>query len=65
MIVIADTTPLHYLVPKKWENLKVALALHFGWYNFFRIHSSLRVTPAMEAGLPDHVSAVRELGATE
>jgi hypothetical protein len=28
--------------------------LHFAYYNFCRIHSSLRVTPAMEAGLSDH-----------
>ena len=28
-----------------------ALALYFGWYNFCRIHKTLRVTPAMEAGL--------------
>ncbi len=35
---------------KKLENLKPALALHFCWYNFARIRSSLRVTPAMAAG---------------
>jgi len=34
---------------KKLDNLKGALALHFFHYNFMRIHSSLRVTPAMEA----------------
>ena len=34
---------------KKLENLKAAVALHFYHYNFMRIHSSLRVTPAMEA----------------
>jgi IS1 family transposase len=34
---------------KKLENLKAAVALHFFHYNFIRIHSSLRVTPAMEA----------------
>jgi IS1 family transposase len=36
---------------KKLENLKAACALHFAWYNFCRVHSSLRVTPAMAAGL--------------
>ena len=36
---------------KKLDNLKAALALHFAWYNFVRIHRSLRVTPAMQAGL--------------
>ena len=36
---------------KKLENLKAALSLHFAWYNFCRIHSSLRVTPAMASGI--------------
>jgi len=46
---------------KKLANLKAAVALHFAYYNFCRIHSSLRVTPAMEAGLTDHVWSVPEL----
>jgi transposase InsO family protein len=46
---------------KKWENLRAALALHFAYYNYCRVHSSLRVTPAMEAGLADHVWTVEEL----
>jgi transposase-like protein/IS1 family transposase len=36
---------------KKWENLKAALALHFAYYNFCRIHKTIRCTPAMEAAL--------------
>lgn len=40
---------------KKLDNLKAAISLHFAWYNFVRIHSSLRVTPAMAAGISDHV----------
>jgi transposase-like protein/IS1 family transposase len=36
---------------KKWENLWAAYCLHFAWYNFVRVHQSLRVTPAMEAGI--------------
>ena len=40
---------------KKLENLKAALALHFAYYNFMRIHSSIRVTPAMEAGIANTV----------
>lgn len=40
---------------KKWENLEYACALHFMHYNFCRIHQSLRFTPAMAAGLSDHV----------
>jgi len=46
---------------KKLENLKAAVALHFAWYNFVRVHSSLRVTPAMEAGIADHVWNLEEL----
>lgn len=38
---------------KKWENLWAALCRHFAYYNFCRIHRSLRVTPAMEAGITD------------
>jgi len=46
---------------KKWENHWAALALWFAFYNFCRIHKSLRVTPAMEAGITDHVWELREL----
>jgi transposase-like protein/IS1 family transposase len=46
---------------KKLDNLKAAVALHFAYYNFCRVHSSLRVTPAMEAGISDHVWAIDEL----
>ncbi len=46
---------------KKVENLEAAVALHFVWYNFGRIHQTLRVTPAMEAGVADHVWSVSEI----
>lgn len=46
---------------KKLANLKAALALHFAYYNFCRVHKSLRVTPAMEAGLTDHIWTIAEL----
>lgn len=46
---------------KKLDNLKAAVALHFAYYNFCRVHSSLRVTPAMEAGLTNHVWTIPEL----
>ncbi|MGA3028427.1 MAG: IS1 family transposase [Bryobacteraceae bacterium] len=46
---------------KKWENLWSAYCLHFAYYNFCRIHKTLRVTPAMEAGLADHVWEIAEL----
>jgi transposase-like protein/IS1 family transposase len=46
---------------KKWENLKAMLALYFAYYNFVRIHSSIRCTPAMEAGITQHVWTLRDL----
>ena len=46
---------------KKLDNLKSAVALYFAWYNFVRIHSSLKVTPAMEAGITDHIWTINEL----
>jgi IS1 family transposase/transposase-like protein len=46
---------------KKWENLNKAYALHFAYYNFCRVHSSLRVTPAMEATITDHVWSIAEM----
>jgi hypothetical protein len=50
---------------KKWENHWAALALWFAFYNFCRIHKSLRVTPAMEAGITDHVWDLGELISTQ
>jgi IS1 family transposase len=46
---------------KKLENHEHALALYFMYYNFCRIHQTLRVTPAMEAGITDHVWSLGEL----
>src|SRR5437762_3985579 len=46
---------------KKLENHEHAVALHFMHYNFCRIHQSLRVTPAREAGITDHVWSVEEI----
>jgi IS1 family transposase len=46
---------------KKIENLGHAVALHFMHYNFCRVHQTLRVTPAMEAGLTDHVWTIDEV----
>lgn len=46
---------------KKVENHGHAVALHFMHYNFCRIHKTLRVTPAMEAGLADHPWTIEEL----
>jgi hypothetical protein len=46
---------------KKIENHEAAIALHFMYYNFCRVHKTLRVTPAMEAGLAHHVWDIEEL----
>lgn len=46
---------------KKLEQHENALALYFMFYNFARIHTSLRVTPAMEAGVADHVWSMEEI----
>jgi len=46
---------------KKVENHRLAVALHFVHYNFARIHQSLRITPAMAAGLTDHVWELSEI----
>ena len=48
---------------KKVENHGHAVALHFLHYNFARVHMTLRVTPAMEAGLCDHVWTLEEIAA--
>ena len=47
---------------KKIENHAAAIALYFAYYNFCRVHQTLRVTPAMEAGIADHVWNIEELG---
>jgi hypothetical protein len=52
---IRRLTRLTNTFSKRWENLKAAIALHFAYYDFCRVHSSLRVTYAMEAGLTDHM----------
>lgn len=46
---------------KKVENLKYAVALQFMHYKFCRIHQSLRITPAMGAGIADHVWEIEEI----
>jgi IS1 family transposase len=48
---------------KKLENQAHAVALNFMHYNFARIHQTLRVTPAMEAGIADHVWSLEEIAA--
>ena len=46
---------------KKIENHVASIALHYMHYNFVRIHQTLRVTPAMEAGITKSVWMLREL----
>lgn len=46
---------------KRWENHWAAVIVWFTFYNFCRVHKTLRVTPAMEAKITDHVWSVREL----
>lgn len=46
---------------KKIENHEAAIALHYMHYNFARVHQTLRVTPAMEAGIADHIWNLEEI----
>lgn len=48
-------------VKRRAYNHKAAIALYAMWYNFARIHQTLRVTPAMEAGISDHVWSAEEI----
>jgi hypothetical protein len=56
-----DFTRLTNNFSKKWENHWAAVACWFAFYNFCRFHKSLRTTPAMAAGISDHIWSVREL----
>ena len=46
---------------KKLANHEHAIAVHYMYYNFGLIHKTLRVTPAMEAGVSDHVWSLEEI----
>lgn len=50
---------------RKVENHAHAVAIHFMYYNFGRIHKSLRITPAMAAGVTDHVWSLEEIAALD
>ena len=58
---IRRLTRLTNAFSKKWEHLKAMLAVYFAYYNFCRIHSSIRCTPAMESGLTNTVWSLRDL----
>jgi len=62
---IRRLTRLTNAFSKKRENLWAALCLHFAYYNFCRVHQTLRVTPGMEAGITDHVWTIKELLSTQ
>ncbi len=46
---------------KKVENHRHMLAIYFMYYNYCRVHQTIRVTPAMEAGIADHVWTIEDL----
>lgn len=46
---------------KKVQNLEYAIALHFMYYNFVRIYTSLRITPVMAAGVTDRLWNVKDI----
>ena len=46
---------------KKLENFRAALGLHFGYYNFVKVHSSIRCTPAMAVGVSSRLWKVEDL----
>ena len=58
---IRRLTRLTNAFSKKIENHRAAIALHFAYYNFCRIHGSLRVTPAMEAGIASRIWSLSDL----
>jgi hypothetical protein len=58
---IRRLTRLTNAFSKKLENHRAAIALHFAYYNFCKIRGSLRVTPAMEAGITDRLWPLGDL----
>src|SRR5207244_12074174 len=58
---IRRMTRLTNAFSKKWQNHDAALSLWFVFYNFCRVHMTLKTTPAVAAGLTDHVWSVAEL----
>lgn len=60
-IQIRRLTRLTNAFSKKFDNHWAAICLHFAYYNFCRIHKTLRVTPAMETGIADRVWTTAEL----
>ena len=46
---------------KKLENHAASVAIYFTWYNFGRVHQTLKTTPAVKAGIASHVWTVEEM----
>lgn len=46
---------------KKWANHEAAVALYLTYFNFCRVHGTIKTTPAVQAGITDHVWSVAEL----
>ena len=46
---------------KSWKHHAAMLGLFFAWYNFCRVHSTIKATPAVAQGLTDHVWTIEEL----
>jgi hypothetical protein len=57
----APVHPSHQRLFEEDRESRAAVALHFMWHNFGRVHQTLRVTPAMKAGVADHVWTVAEI----
>ncbi len=58
---IRRLTGLTNAFSKKWHNLKAAYAIQFAYYNLCRVHQALRVTPATQSGITNHVWEIREI----
>jgi hypothetical protein len=58
---ICRFTRLTNALSKKWENIGAIIACWFAFYNFCRVHKSLRETAALAAGIADRVWSVRDL----
>jgi len=56
-----DRLSVNKVASRQWVSLKAMVALNFMYYNFGRVHQTLRVTPAMEAGIADHLWSIEEV----
>ncbi|MCC7464483.1 MAG: hypothetical protein IT480_18720 [Gammaproteobacteria bacterium] len=59
--LVEGNTRLTNAFSKKAENLAHAVSLHFMYYNFARKHQTLKTTPAIEAGVADHIWSLEEI----